>query len=490
MLSRRKFIAASGATLALSLVSPQKASAQSLRLRRDLTTMAPDDLFFQQYAEAITRMHQLPESDLRSWRNQAIIHANFCPHGTLDFLQWHRHYLTFFEQICGQLIGEPNFALAYWNWSNKRGRIPEPFFADNPLNVEFWNDPSNYNAPGWGQINTVGIRGLTENIGVQDLRGGDVFTEDEIEQIRRNSNFNLFSGELEGTPHNLGHVLLGATNSSPPFGHMYSGLSPLDPIFWLHHCNVDRIWAEWQAAGNATPSISNEYNQQFVNAEGDLVRVTANGSRDFTALGFTYETTLSDLTSPVVLTLGSTGLDTPTPFLSEFLASADVGLRELGKADNNEVSHIDMATSIPVQAEDLLTNLFGSHTFQTTSFLSTPRIAVEGDRILAILKNITTPSSTDDAIVVKIFVNCPYLSATTPSNDPHYAGTFSFFGHHKQGMEKPEFVIDITDPLRYLAEKGLLVDNLVNIQLLPLAVVPEGRKQASFKVETIEIIRA
>ncbi|NET58990.1 MAG: tyrosinase family protein [Symploca sp. SIO2E6] len=489
MLSRRKFIAASGATLALSLVSQEKADAQSLRLRRDLTKIAPDDLFFQQYAEAITRMHQLPQRDQRSWRNQAIIHANFCPHGTLDFLQWHRYYLTFFEEICGQLIGEPNFALPYWNWSNKRGRVPEAFFADGPLNVEFWNDPSNYNSPSWGPIDTVGIRGLTETIGVQELRGGNAFTNDEIERIRRNTNFNLFSEQLEGTPHNLGHVLIGATTSSPPFGHMYSGLSPLDPIFWLHHCNVDRIWAEWQAAGNTTPSISSEYNQQFVNAEGDLVRVTANDARDFTAMGFTYETTLYDLTSPVVLTFEDTQLDAPTGFLPDFLASADVGLRELGTADNAEVSQVDIPTSIPVQAEDLLANLFGSHTFRTNSFLGKPQIAVEGDRILALLKNITPPSPTDDAIVVEIFVNCPYLTAKTPSNDPHYAGIFSFFGQHKQETAKREFVIDITKPLRYLAEKGRLLDNLVNIQILPLAVVPEGRNIASFKVETVEIIR-
>jgi tyrosinase len=30
-------------------------------------------------------------------------------------------------------------------------------------------------------------------------------------------------------------------------GDMISGTSPNDPIFWLHHCNVDRIWAAWQA---------------------------------------------------------------------------------------------------------------------------------------------------------------------------------------------------------------------------------------------------
>lgn len=23
-------------------------------------------------------------------------------------------------------------------------------------------------------------------------------------------------------------------------------ISPADPIFWMHHANVDRIWSEWQ----------------------------------------------------------------------------------------------------------------------------------------------------------------------------------------------------------------------------------------------------
>jgi tyrosinase len=26
-------------------------------------------------------------------------------------------------------------------------------------------------------------------------------------------------------------------------------MSPRDPIFWLHHCNIDRLWAEWNARG-------------------------------------------------------------------------------------------------------------------------------------------------------------------------------------------------------------------------------------------------
>jgi tyrosinase len=38
--------------------------------------------------------------------------------------------------------------------------------------------------------------------------------------------------------HNTGHNFIG--------GHMAGDFSPNDPIFWLHHANVDRIWANWQ----------------------------------------------------------------------------------------------------------------------------------------------------------------------------------------------------------------------------------------------------
>ena len=29
---------------------------------------------------------------------------------------------------------------------------------------------------------------------------------------------------------------------------MIAGTSPNDPVFWLHHANVDRLWAQWQAS--------------------------------------------------------------------------------------------------------------------------------------------------------------------------------------------------------------------------------------------------
>jgi tyrosinase len=62
--------------------------------------------------------------------------------------------------------------------------------------------------------------------------------------------------EREPCNHNLVHALLDGTleNPSAPGRSLRSSLnnvpaSPNDPVFWLLHANVDRLWAEWQKNG-------------------------------------------------------------------------------------------------------------------------------------------------------------------------------------------------------------------------------------------------
>lgn len=58
------------------------------------------------------------------------------------------------------------------------------------------------------------------------------------------SRFNSFSSAIEGVHDNV-HVTVGGSN---PSGHMIVvTYSAFDPIFWLHHTNVDRLVAMWQA---------------------------------------------------------------------------------------------------------------------------------------------------------------------------------------------------------------------------------------------------
>jgi tyrosinase len=64
---------------------------------------------------------------------------------------------------------------------------------------------------------------------------------------------NAFEPSFESAPHNLVHNIIG--------GVMSDMLSPTDPIFWLHHANVDRLWVAWVSAGNGRkmPSLSSTY---------------------------------------------------------------------------------------------------------------------------------------------------------------------------------------------------------------------------------------
>ena len=52
---------------------------------------------------------------------------------------------------------------------------------------------------------------------------------------------------LEGLPHNKVHNYIGGVGplSPGPFGNMANNLSPIDPIFFLHHSNMDRLWDLW-----------------------------------------------------------------------------------------------------------------------------------------------------------------------------------------------------------------------------------------------------
>ena len=173
MVNRRAVSLGLGAALAAPFVIRHGLMAQPMRVRRDVMDMPDDDPFFAKYADAVSAMHAEPADSGRSWMSQARIHPNYCRHGELQFLHWHRHYLDHFERICGELIGDPTFALPYWNWSKRSGILPNPFFDLPPLTVEHWNDSGVYDGLRWHNINTVAQRGvvLGQGIGADSVRG-------------------------------------------------------------------------------------------------------------------------------------------------------------------------------------------------------------------------------------------------------------------------------------------------------------------------------
>lgn len=470
MPSRRTLLKMGLSGLTMPFILRGNASGQQSRTRKNASAMASDDQFFSDYKEAVAAMHAGElDDDMRGWRSQAHIHLEHCPHSRAEFLVWHRIYLAKFEEICGDLIGKQDFALAYWDWTENEGRLPSPFFDEANLNVEHWNDDGS-------QVGTVAKRALDRDTGLRShARLGGAFTRRNIDSILRRTDFGLFWRFLEGSPHNNGHVIVGGNIG----GHMGNFLSPLDPIFWLHHCNVDRLWAEWQAAGNTMPELNVVFDQQFADISGTRRDYAAQAFTSLSDLRYTYDTLLeSDPLSPFILS---------SKEFEELAVAAGVRKdRAIGSATNNIESFADLETRVNVPTDGLLREIFSSRVFRPVTALDKPRAAVEPRRILARLQDIKRGPEAEK-LIGNVFVNCPYLSPEIGVEDEHFAGAFSFFGPGGHHSGNQEFIIDITAPLRRQAEDGRINENSIDIQIMPASVASESGA-SSFTIGAIEIL--
>jgi hypothetical protein len=190
------------------------------------------------YAKAFNTMQSTPEGK-KIWEQLASTHQNFCPHGNWFFLPWHRVYLHHFERTIAEISGKADFALPYWDWDGKdRNRMPPATLEKTSL---FWAKRAPLAADDKGKLNpnNVGAPAMSRIMGANNFIA---FGSGRSRDIRGQAS----QGLLEAMPHNSTHVWVGGNN-----GDMASFMSPRDPIFWMHHANVDRIWTSWMRAQQA-----------------------------------------------------------------------------------------------------------------------------------------------------------------------------------------------------------------------------------------------
>lgn len=468
-MDRRQFLVAGASAVALSAavgpLVPATARAQTVRVRRNVMTMQDSDPFFADYAQGVALMHKLPSTDQRNWRNQALIHLNHCPHGAIDFVHWHRHYISYYEQIIGQLIGKPSFALPYWDWSNGVGIIPNPFYDRPQLNVTYWNDPSNAQSDNWGpdEVTTVGIRILPRGTGVQQGATGGAFTAQNLQNILAQRIFANFTNQLESSPHNNGHMAVGGTQ-----GHMGDGMSPLDPIFWLHHCMVDYMWAKWQSAGNVTPPLSYNYSGQFVTATGQpAADVTSANALYYPALGYQYE----GLTLPSSAAVAARTGRAPAARMTSAHMTAATPARTLAATSDATVVSAPYVASLTLAAAG-------------GQALTAKRLeSAAAGRVLAEIEIGNAP--TVAPMLINVFINKPDADAKTSVADPHFAGSFSFFGGHRGHLMPQTISIDLTGAVAKLGASG----RNVTMQLVPVMLQSIVGTPPTFTVRSAKIVR-
>jgi tyrosinase len=205
----------------------------TVRIRKNANNLTPGerDRFIAAFA-------QLNNQGLGRFTDFRDMHTNVSSpqaHGAPGFLPWHRAYLLDLERELQAI--DPSVALHYWRFDRPSPNIFRRDFlgeSDNvgtvffsPTNpLQFWvtdGVPGINRRPFFNTNNATGVR--TE---AQTLALGTAFPAFRT---------------MEGNPHGSAHTSFGGSISS-------INTAAKDPLFFLLHCNVDRLWAKWQQINN------------------------------------------------------------------------------------------------------------------------------------------------------------------------------------------------------------------------------------------------
>lgn len=435
------------------------------------------------YAKAIQAMQLKPINDPTSWRYQSAIHDYFrdgdpfasptdvlpppaerqrfwrqCQHFTWFFIPWHRMYLSFFEQIVARTIeslgGPGDWALPYWNYSdaaNADARLLPPSFramelpdgSPNPLRIEERgvgvNEGEHFAVDAEVDIVTC----LTEESFISLPFGDPGFGGPRTGF----SHAGGAAGDLERVPHGSMHMAVAGD-----FGWMGGfHTAALDPIFWLHHCNLDRLWTVWL---RRDPAHTNPTEAQwltslkfdFHNASGEPVQMTCAEVLDTTAEPLLYD--YEDVTDPIG--------GGPEAVGGESMEEEERGTPEMvGATESVTLTGEAATTTVPISQP-------------TGPALETPAAA---RRVFLNLENIT---ATDQPGGYQVYVNVP------PGEKPEdhkelYAGLLPMFGvvestdpaRSHSGGSGLHYSLEITEIVRRLESENAWDPNAIQVTFVP-----------------------
>nr|AGK88243.1 polyphenol oxidase [Cynara cardunculus var. scolymus] len=270
--------------------------------------------YIEKYKAAIQEMRKLPDDHPHSFKQQAMIHCAYCNgaynqeqsghpelqlqiHNSWLFYPFHRWYLYFYERILGKLINDPTFAIPHWNWDHPTGMMLPAMFEDadpalkqNPifdpyrdvthlppaiLDAEYAG--ANTGADCVNQISSnlasMYRQMITNATDTTSFSGGEFVSGDDPLQAGT-----LIAGSIERGIHTAMHRWVGNPRmaNNEDMGNFYS--AGYDPVFYVHHANVDRMWKIWNNASYV-----------FYDENEKLVRVFNKDSIDIGRMGYDYE---------------------------------------------------------------------------------------------------------------------------------------------------------------------------------------------------------
>ena len=185
-----------------------------------------------------------------------IHHGMHMQHTNARLLPWHRVFLLLFEEALHNY--HPDVRIPYWDWTQ----------------------PEQQHFPEWLEGVLPTVHTPTQTINVVRSPGDDGWLAsiaDGTPGAMAQTNYGNFSAPINGI-HGGVHIWVGGTMSD-------ASVSPADPVFWLHHANLDRLWWVWynSAQGNhQNPPLTG------TDAVMDPWTYTEADVRNIHSLGYTY----------------------------------------------------------------------------------------------------------------------------------------------------------------------------------------------------------
>jgi hypothetical protein len=186
----------------------------------------------------------------------------YCKHSVYSFIAWHTPYIYQFELLLNKYNNSSNknyISLPYLDLTDTT--VDFTFINMDKITIKYENKEITIDNP------LAGAYYYVDNMKTKTTRNGFLTpkTQEELLQIdvvKKQLNNALYAHTYEHfsshpvqskkiglltdyipleTPHNSLHDIIGGTN-----GNMSDiSISAFDPLFWLHHCNMDRHFYTW-----------------------------------------------------------------------------------------------------------------------------------------------------------------------------------------------------------------------------------------------------
>jgi tyrosinase len=173
------------------------------------------------------------------WDEWAKLHGmNFDQiHDKAHFFPWHRQFL--WEVETEMRKHKPHIVMPYWDWTFDAAKP-----GDSIVMKSTWFGPATRGCVQTGKFANFKVQYPSAGCLQRQFSRSRTWTSREELRglISMSKNYNELVQSVRIFPHGTPHVTIG--------GHMGQGSSPNDPLFFLHHAFVDKMWYDWQQQGN------------------------------------------------------------------------------------------------------------------------------------------------------------------------------------------------------------------------------------------------